>query len=69
MLLSPILFFSMHNYVIFRCDRDLNGGGVAIYIRRALSPECLDFSCLLNLKSNVLCCKVPALQTIFVAIY
>ena len=41
----PDSFFSMPNYVIFRCDRDLNGGGVAIFIRRALSPEYLDFPC------------------------
>ena len=29
----PDSFLSVYGYVIFRCDRDVHGGGVAIFIR------------------------------------
>jgi hypothetical protein len=65
----PDSFLSVNGYVILRCDRDVYGGGVAIFIRQPFSHEVIDFPSLPKLKSNVLCCKVPDLRSIFVCVY
>lgn len=65
----PDSFLEIDNYVILRCDRDTNGGGVALYLRNSLIYRHIDIPSVPNVKSNILCCLLPEPCIILFCIY
>ena len=67
----PDTFLSLAGYDILRCDRNLYGGGIAIYIKDTIIHEMIPLppSSNLRFKSNILCCRFPALSLLLFGIY
>ena len=65
----PDSLFSIDGYNLLRCDRNSNGGGIALFLRHTLSYQRIDIASIPNVKSNFLCCMLPELSIIFFCIY
>ena len=63
---------SIQNYNVFRRDRDIHGGGVAIYAANTLKVNIIDdlqVPCLTSCQSEILSCVIPSLSFLLISIY
>ena len=66
----PDNFLHISEFEILRCDRDIHGGGVAVYLKSSLNYDLIPLSPTgTDFKSNVIACRLPDFSAILFAIY
>ena len=67
--LIPDSFVRISGYNLVRCDRNANGGGVALYIKSSIVFDLIPLSLPSHLKTNILACKLTSLSVFFFCLY
>ena len=66
---TPESFVRISGYNIVRCDRDSNGGGVALYIRSSIPFDIVPLALPSNSKTNILACRLTSLSVFVFCVY
>jgi len=67
--LVPDSFVCISGYNLARCDRNANGGGVALYIKSSIAFDLVPLSLPSHLKTNILACNLISLSVFFFCVY
>ena len=65
----PDSFIGINGFDIMRCDRNLNGGGVALFVRNSFAHEHVPLPPTRSFKSNILACRLIDHRIVIFCIY